>query len=223
MELKGMALPEEASVIVEAYHRTDNYRFDFGTIKEMIQPDTDLSDFGYIENIKFRVLITEQHRNGGLILAMADKLKPIIEGDEDTNKKCILPVIWEDLGCRFWSISIEGDGPNLHVNSEIPNIQNLIRNDPGFFFYVYPAIIKELLIRFVYIDQVNFDDPIEEWQINWIKFLERLIPLTEWPASVLDVDSDKDHLEIERWCDEMANEFANRYYNKWRSLLKAMG
>ena len=104
-EIDDKKLPDNASIYIEAYHRTDLERYYFGQVGEKKIPNTDLSCFGYLENIKFRLKVVDETGKHGLILAEANGIRPSDDSDKKTQKRCILPVEFDkDLDQQVWRV-----------------------------------------------------------------------------------------------------------------------
>ena len=70
--------------------------------------------------------------------------------------------------------------------TKIPNIETIVKSDPQFIMYVYPAVIREVLTHMVFIDGVESpSDPSLEWHADWLDFSRRVL-LREGPPEILD-------------------------------------
>jgi hypothetical protein len=219
INVKDLELPEDAIVFIETYFRTELLAFNFGTVKKIEAPDkTDLSHMGFSEHMRFRVIITDSK---GLILAMADKVKPVNE----KNSNCILPIKSTDLGNQIWELdfSDEMDGPVLMLNKKINGIQNFAISNNQFVISVFPAILREIFMKIVFID--NIDDPEEpqtEWHKKWIDFSKNTLKI----ESQLELNRDDNDFESEKvtdWIDNVVEKFTDSITSKnWRSFIKEM-
>lgn len=222
IDLGEMDLPNEATVYIEAYHYTELRRYCFGTVGDIAKPeDAYLSGLANQENIRFRVLVVDESDTRGLILAMADRIKP----SGIIIKHSILPVVFKDLGRQVWKIDYSGDGPVLLLNERIPNIHNLARTDPRFHLYIYPAVIREIFTHIFFIDRLDdLENPPEPWHENWLAFARRFIP--EDSLSTLNLYSDNlgefdqtDMLNILNWTDRLVDEFCSSRNREWLKLI----
>jgi len=209
VDLSDFQFPEDAKVYIDAYHRTDQKRYDFGTVSAINTPsDTSLENLARIENLKFRLLVVDKRRTFGLILAHADRISPIPEGE----RKSILPVDFKDLGQQIWKVEYEGyEGePVLFVNNRLPNIQSVAKLDPLFFFFVFPSVIREILTHMVFVDGVDsVEEPSIGWHANWLEFTRRILS-GEGSPSILDPRSESfDREEAESWIDKIVEEFCS--------------
>jgi len=211
--------PNNAVVYVEAYHKTENKRYNFGTIWNIIQPiNTSLSDLAYIEDLKFRVLVVDETSVHGRIIAHADKIKPV----SSRGKKSILPVRFCDLGQQIWRVVYSGDedSPVLELNENIPGIHIIAKNDPQFTMLVYPAVIREILKHMVFIERIDsISDPSTEWHKDWLDFVRKILP-NDFPENLDEDDFDND--DILHWIDKVIEEFCNNR-NEWSEYVMQVG
>jgi hypothetical protein len=213
INLAQLELPETAKVFVEAYYRTEQKRYDFGTVGGVKSPDdTSLSDLAYTENLRFRVLVVDA---SGKILASANKVKPVGELEES-----ILPVDYVDLGKQIWRIVYEADedGPVLQLNRKIPQIETL-SHSPEFIFHVYPAVLREVLMHMIFIDTItNQEEPDTLWQEKWLKFSTET--LGEAPPKLYKTSPDFDSDIAEAWVNDVVEEFCASKSSDWNEFLE---
>lgn len=218
LDIDDMGLPGDARIYVEGYYRTERKHFDFGTVARRVHPPScNLTDMAYPENLKFRILIVNPADNK--ILAQADRITP-----EETQKKPILPVEFKDLGNRIWCIEYEGDegAPILCINSKIPNIQNIAKQDPQFLIYVYPAVVREILTHMVFIDKITSPiDPAVEWHANWLKF-SRILNVQPLENLNHTENSNFDKDEALKWIEEVVETFSNKYTGKFQEYVRRL-
>ncbi len=212
LDLDKMELPQSAKIIIEAYHRADLLRYEYGTIAQIRKPaNTDLSAFSNIDHILFRVLVEEEKT--GLILASADRVKAINDLEAESQKKSILPVQFKDLGQQIWVVSYEGDQPILMLNSRVPSIKENCRHNPAFFFFVFPPVIRDILSHVFLFGSANTDeDPDEDWQKDWITFAQRILPNNELPENANKDDKLK-------WINMIVEDFCASNPTDWKRFL----
>jgi hypothetical protein len=218
LDLTDLNLPPWARVYVEAYHKTELKRFDFGTAGRISHPSSpDLKGMASPENLKFRILVVNP--SDGKILAHADRISP----EEPAEKKPILPVEFSDLENEIWRVEYEGDegSPVLIINSRIPSIQNIAKQDAQFLIYVYPQVIGEVLTHMVFVDGVDSTtEPSTDWHGEWLKFVRMLgveIPET------LDKDDEKFSKEDAlKWIKDSVTAFCNSYSNKFEEYIRKL-
>jgi len=222
IDLNDMNLPLGAKVYIEAYHRTVVRRFEFGTVGNIsLPPSTSLSGLAYAENLKFRILVVDESSDRhGLILAHADRFRPLSEVD----RKPILPVDFRDLDQQVWWVDFAGDegSPVLIINERIPNIQNIAKSDPQFIIYVYPAVIREILIHMIFIEGVESPaDPAIDWHRDWLDFSRKILP-DGGPPEILDPRNDNfDKEAAKNWINKVVEEFCSSR-NEWREYINQL-
>ncbi|MEM7827743.1 MAG: hypothetical protein QW561_00230 [Candidatus Aenigmatarchaeota archaeon] len=218
LDTGDLELPGEARIYVDAYYRTELKRFDFGTVAERkYPPSPDLTDLAYPENLKFRILIVDP--SDGRVLAHATQISP--EGPAE--RRSILPVEFKYLGSEIWRVEYEGDegGPILCINSKIPDIENTARHDPQFFIYVYPAVVREILIHMIFIDKVDsVTEPSVDWHNDWLRFSQTL---GVTPPETLDRTDDNFDGDVAlEWIDSVVETFSNTHTGKFREYLQKL-
>lgn len=221
INLRTMDLPQDAAVFVEAYYRLNRKRFNFGTVGTIIQPpDTGISDLGKTENLSFRVKVVEKSGKYGLILAEADTIRPKGETGPDSQIQSILPSEFgSDLGQQIWRLRYDSQEPILEFNKNIPNIRSLAKSDTGFFFYVYPQVIRELLTYMLLVEFVDPLDPAEEWQKNWLDFARTVYPENYPDQWKRDIPESKG--EILAWIENVVTDFSMSHAGVWDRFLKS--
>lgn len=214
IDYANMNLPENAAVYIEAYHGAYYARFPFGTVGTINKPDnTNLISLGNIDNLHFRVKVVDESGKHGLILAEASGL--VLEGSE--SAKSILPIQCVSLGNEVWRV-IYNDGPILQLNSNIPHIMDRAISDYRFFFYIYPAVIREIMTKLILVYGItDIEDP-EKWERDWLVFANRfggIQPLCiNKDANEVDLD------EIIQWINRIVTGFCQSQYNKWNNLIE---
>lgn len=203
-----LKFPGEARLIVEAYHRSDFRRFDWGTISSPAQPgDTDLSRLGNSANLKLRVKVVNYDAKRGCILGEADKISIV---ETDTARKSILPIYFTDLPNQIWRITYNNDQegePILEVKS---SLRPFAQGNPEFFFYVYPPALAQILWHLLSVRQVRATgEENEDWQNNWIKFAVGMAGQTP-PA-----DGDPGE-----WIQDVVDSFCGKYATVWKKYVQ---
>lgn len=218
LDIDDLGLPGHARIYVDIYHRTELKRFDFGTVANRAYPSSlSLTDIAYPENLKFRILIVDP--SDGRILAHATKIRP----EEPAERRSILPVEFKDLGNEIWRVEYEGDegGPILCMNSKIPDIENTARHDPQFFIYVYPAVVREILMHMIFVDKVDsVTEPSVDWHNDWLRF-SQILGVT--PPEILDPgDNNFDEEAALEWIDSVVEVFGNAHRDKFHEYLQKL-
>jgi hypothetical protein len=216
LDLDELGLPQHAAIYVEAYHKTDYMRYSFGMVGRFSRPEsTDLGSLGRIENLHFRVKIVDESGRRGLILAEVDRIRV----QAPAQLRPILPVEFrDDLGNQVWRLSFDGDEPVLELNSAIPFIRDKAKTDYRLFFYIYPAVLREILIHMVLLDGIPDVEDAEEWEENWLEFA------THYggdPPEVLDSHSSGfDEVQVRRWIETVVTEFCTSHADKWGNFIQ---
>jgi len=218
LDLSELLLPPEARVYVESYYRTELKRFEFGTAGSISHPSScNLRGMAYPENLKFRILVVDQPT--GKILARADG----ISLEEPAEKKPILPVEFSGLENEIWRVEYEGDegSPVLIINSRIPNVQNIAKQDAQFLIYVYPQVIREVLTHMVFVDGVDSTtEPTTDWHGDWLKFV-RLLGV-KFPERLNKDDKNFSKEDALRWINDSVSAFYNMHSNKFQEYIKKL-
>lgn len=210
LALQEMNLPQDAVVYVEAYERMVESRIcSLGTLNDgNVAATLNLFETGYRENLKFRIYVVDRVGTSGLILAHADRIKP----ERDIDRKAILPVAYRDIGQQIWKVIYDepGGSPLLLLNSRIPNIETIAKNDPQFIMFVYPSVFREILTHMVFIDHVDsLSEPQVDWHRDWLTFANTILH-EDPPQGILSIDekvSDKE--DAEKWIHRVIEEFCN--------------
>ncbi len=215
LNLNETKYPGDTRIYLDAYHRTDRKRFDFGKIsQQMIPEDLTIDELAYTDNLMFRLMLIDESGEHGKILAHADRIR----ADEEAYKKPILPVRFDDLDQQIWKLEFTGEegGPILCINNKIPALENLVKTDPVFFMYVFPAAIREIITHMIFIDSVeNPDEPPVTWHSDWIKFSKMILPNEPIPDLAPD-EVDKE--EVTKWIDRVVEEFCNCHIVEWEMV-----
>lgn len=211
IKIEQLDLQSDARVYIEAYYGPTLYRFDFGSVSLIKQPEsTDISELYKIsDKCYFRIKIVDGPN--GLILAQADKLD--LSDDESKNRASIFYVheVKIETG-EIWKMNFDADGdgtPVLELNRDIEGIRDLVRTNISFRALVFPAAIRQILFQIA--EQNNFDREGDSWTSKWIVFIEDGLGVTNTPTS--DNDSDK----LDEWYDEVVRAFClrNRIFEQY--------
>lgn len=211
-DLNEIKYPSDTKIYLDAYHKTDRKRFDFGKIDHFTIPeDLTIDELAYTDYLQFRLILIDESFGNGKIIAHVDRIK----ADQDADKSPILPVKFDDLGQQIWKIEFTGEegSPILSINNNIPALENLVKTDPIFFMYVFPAAIKEILSHMIFIDTVeNAEDPTITWHNDWLIFSKMIIPHEPRP-NINSSEYDKD--DVVKWIDMVVEEFCNNSRKEW--------
>lgn len=215
LDLNDLGLAEHAAIYVEAYHKTDYMRYSFGTVGQPRRPvSTELGSLGRIDNLRFRVKVVDESGARGLVLAVADRLRPSIP----TQIRAILPVEFKELGNQIWRLSFDGGEPILEFNVAMPFIRERARTDYRLFFYVYPAVLREILIHMIMIEGISDAGEVEDWEKDWLDFAKHYGG--ESPEVLDPQRDDFDEVEVRRWIETVVTEFCTVHGDKWGHLIQ---
>ncbi len=214
----GLGLPAGARIFVEAYHKSDWMRFDFGTVGQGTIPrDRRLTAFYRGARVLFRVKAVAANGESGRILAEADRIIPLAP-ESDRDRDPLLPVrVVDGLGHQLWRVAWEG-GPVLELNRQEPEAKRLLTSDPRFKWLILPPILRAVLVR-VLAEEVDEEDEagaaVGEGR-RWLDFALSLYPV-EPPKP-----EDRDMELIENWADEVVAAFCSRNnaLGAWRAALR---
>ncbi|MGD0814401.1 MAG: hypothetical protein ABSA83_12415 [Verrucomicrobiota bacterium] len=211
-----MELPGSAKVYVEAYHKSDWMRFDFGTVAAPAIPsDRRLTAFYDGARILFRVKVVSTGDDSGKILAETDRLTPLAP-DNDRDHDPLLNVrVVGNLGHQVWRVTWNG-GPVLELNKNEPECKHLLTTDSRFKWLILPEVLRTILTR-VLTEEMDEDDeagdggPGKRW-------LEYAVSVHPEPPPNPDA---RDPEIIEKWVDEVVASFCRRHraFDHWRAAI----
>lgn len=202
LRLAEYSLPDDALVFVEAYRQTNWMRFPFGTIGVVSPPnDRILTEFDSPEDILFRVKVTKAY-DEHVLLAEADRIPLLLPEQQETKRIPLLPVMSDDLTDEIWRLDFSDDRPRLVINKSAGDYR-IIGRSPSFVSLVYPAVLRQLLIRVAVIDRHDDTDDNEDWRSLWLRFALSLPGSGELP----DEDESEERID---WVDGVVKVFATR-------------
>ena len=211
-DLSEYNFPAESKVIVEAYYQRNWMRFNFGTIVQPQTPDTTtLDEFSDIDDVRFRVKITEY--GADKVLGMADKIKPIINDAIESEVVGILPIKSADLNGSVWKVEYSDEGTTLILDKTLGD-KNTIFSDTEFYALVIPSVFREILVR-IMLHENNYDlDDMTDWRSQWL-FVCNKYATDEYPSADSDIE------DIYDWIDDVISRFCRAYkilddLNKYR-------
>ena len=173
-DISAFNLPGHAKVFVEAYHRASYMRFDYGHVSDIHPPrDRRLAEIESGGTTQFRVKVVDTTSELGCVLAEADGITPLDRNEAQTNRDSILPVLVTDLNDQVWRVDFDSpDGrPVLELNQKIEGVAQLALRDDRFFALTYPAVLREILGRVLFVEEFgDLDGPADDWRVQWLKF-----------------------------------------------------
>jgi hypothetical protein len=213
----GLHLPASARVFVEAYHKSDWMRFDYGSVAEPAIPrDRRLTAFYRGARVLFRVKVVSSGKDSGKILAEADRILPM-GPDSERERDPLLPVrVVDGMEEQIWRVGWE-NGPILELNRREPEIKRLIVSDARFKWLVLPQVLRSVLVRILAEGGEEDDDPLGDGvEKRWMDFALSLHPVPP-PKS-----ADRDMEFVENWVDDVVAAFCARHrvLDDWKWALK---
>lgn len=200
-------LPASAQIYVEAYEQASYMRFDFGTIGCIVPPPKEgriLSEFEGSDGVHFRVKVVDPAPDAKL-LAEADGILPLAPEETEENRLPLLPVRHYDLGQELWRIEFLDEGPEnrptLLVNKFIEDRTAFVRS-PAFISLVWPAILREILVRVLVVEDHRQLDDREDWRSLWLQFARGFIPGRALPG---------DQDEAFEWIGDAVTAFSEKH------------
>lgn len=205
IQLQEYGLPASAAVIVEAFRQLDLARFSFGTVGHLTAPaSTRLSEFGTVSGLKFRVKVVSTDEPRGRLLAVADRIVPRSSESQSIPRVPLLAVRAQDLSREVWRLDFS-DEPLLLVNPAIVPRKQLVQS-VEFQSLVLPEILRSILNRILFVEQVRTADDADHWTTRWLRFAESMPGVGKLPEDS-DNESDMD------WIDAAIGSFC-----RWRSV-----
>jgi len=218
-DLKGLNLPPKSKIFVEAYRRSFFKRFPFGTLENPQPPkDCYLADLDAKALVMFRIKVVDASGKGR-ILATADKIMPHRLDEEPTDRLCLLPVDFVDLGQSVWRLDLAGDWPSLLLNNRIDEIREIARSETSFLSLVYPEVIRQILHKIVVEDDhTDPESDPDDWMSQWLNFTSTLLKVGYLPPSG---ESEPIIQEKLKWVDEAVEAFCseNQILDKFRQAV----
>lgn len=217
LDLAEYDLPDDALVFVEAYRQTNFMRFPVGMVAQRTDPPQEarwLSEFATPDGLLFRVKVTSSGERPGMLLAEADQIAPRDDDEQPDHRIPLLPTVQASLGQKVWAVDFDGAVPQLLLNDKVADWKALVAT-PTFRALVFPAAMREVLMRAVFVSKVTDSEDDGSWESRWIRFAASLPGVDEHPP---DADAPEDwHDWIERAVEEFAR--LNRLHDQFAAAL----
>jgi hypothetical protein len=198
-----LMLEPSAKVYVEPYVKSSSMRFDFGTVGKINHPENCLlTEIDAGAAVLFRIKVVDETGEVGRILASANGIRPENDADGD-DRRPLLPVRKANLAELIWRLEIDKDaGPELIVNSRIPDLIETLKRDVYLQGVIYPEVVRRLVHDIFHED--NEYDEDTDWVKDW----------TEWFKAQLGreiAEEEADDLEaVHSLADEIAAAFSSK-------------
>jgi hypothetical protein len=177
LALDGFKFNSDARVVVEAYRGSGGLwtGYDWGRVSSLRKPPSaTLDGFESVEGLLFRVRVIAVHEPHK-ILGEADKIPFAMVGEAPTKKIPLIKTRSADLGDLVWDVDFDVEPPELRVNKSLGNWQ-VVAHDKAFRALVYPAVLREVLVRILIVEEWSGDSDAGDWRAKWIKFGRKLAP-----------------------------------------------
>lgn len=201
-------LPEDASVVIEAYHNTMVQRFDFGTRSDpRAREELRLTGFDEWDQPRFRVLVIDQKRHPGMLLASCESINAVVSGEDAEGGRSMLKLVPkpdDEMQGEFWRLKEIGGGYQLWYNKDVRSVASGITSKkPEILGHILPAAIREILSRKILWGEEQAIAASDDDE--WIRFAEDLSGESA-PAVSGDAQS-PDEEEQEAWIDRVVARF----------------
>ncbi|OUJ18770.1 hypothetical protein AMET1_0421 [Methanonatronarchaeum thermophilum] len=213
LDFSEMNFPEGSKVYIDAKHKTEWKRFDFGETGDLgAREKTILDDIALLEGLKFRVLVVDNEKR---IIGLARAISPKIK---DENRNNLLPVKISEMDL-LWDLDYPGSRPELHINEDIKGSVEMVESDSAFRLSVFPEVLRRILYRIVFWED-EVDDPKEtsEWHKEWLEFAAQFNDDMELPNTFNPENVSFDSEKIDRWIDIVVDEFAINMRREWNDI-----
>ena len=189
LDLSKYRLPPDAQIFVDARQLMETIRFDLGTVgKPSARVARDISRL-HGERVTFEVNVITP--SGARKLATAEAIRPVNELTGAPGLVPLLPVdASRDLDGLVWCIEYvehvggRTDAPVLCIDPSVVNgAASTFLQDSAARALIFPAALREVLIRILVTDEHPFEHKSEEWPDSWLRFAAKLtsedVPSTE--------------------------------------------
>ena len=192
--------PKESALYVEAYYKETRQRYNFGKISAIVHPENrSITEVDLSGLTLFRVIIVDETESRGRLLASGERFRANSDNKEKKGKSSLISVVQKPMGQVPWRVDVEPENaPVLCLNKSIPNVIEKIRYDPYFKALVLPAVLREILVRFLWDEVGAENEAMEKWMEFAEKFGEKM------PASSEDIGL------LEGWVDGVVDEFSKK-------------
>lgn len=200
IDLKQYQLPDDAAVYVEAYHRNDYMRFDFGTVGRLIIPaERTVGQLGRTDAVRFRVKVVAAE---GLLVAEADGVRPVNLEESEESRQPLLVVRSAELGDEVWQVSCDDETPTLLINNKVGDRNSLVRSGE-FACLAWPAVVRQILTRILLVERFSDTEDDRDWRSLWLRFGLRM-------HQTFRVPEPANQDEVEDWIEGVVKAFCSK-------------
>lgn len=205
LALETYSLPPDAHVSVEAYRQTVCQRFPWGTVASRAPSVWTLDEFGSLEGVRFRIKVTARSAPKGQLLAIADRIAPITDPG---SARSFLPIELRPLGEEVFRVAWDSsDEPILLVNKRIGKE---VVQSPEFRALAMPAVVREILTRFVVVERRRPDVDDSSLCTRWLSFGIRMAGGTTPPEGT-DSNDNSVTDDCFEWIEDAVKGFCEHY------------
>lgn len=202
LNLNAKGFPANATVAVEAYHRSSAMRFDCGTVSDLKIPDVlVLNEVDRSGSVLFRLKVVDNESEPGKLLGSAERLKPKDEEGSD-GRLSFFPILYRDLRHEVWKVEIEqGDRPVLIVNKRIPGFAHKLKESPMMQGLLLPSALRVVLRELVRASETGEGDDEPGWKDVWIEYCREQLGAEADPREIAE-ENDREY-----WIDDVVMRF----------------
>lgn len=196
INLNGTELPDHATVVLDAYHRSSGMRFECGTVGELQIPEIfKLDEVDRDGSPLFRLKVVDTGENEGRILASAERIQPKSEEDED-GRRSLFPIAYRDLQADTWKVEIEqGDRPRLIINTRLPGFSYKLAESPLLQGLILPAALRFVLQELVVAAETGEDEDEASWKDEWLAYCGEQLGASDDPRELTDENEKADWID----------------------------
>ena len=220
IDLQALDLPDDATVIVEAYRQTNLLRVPCGTVGQLKPPsETALSEFEGAPGILFRVkVVGSTAPSEGKLLAAADRLPATLD-DGPTGRVSILPFRpTGDLDQRLWQLDTDDEWPTVLINIGVGDWKSFAQS-VHFRALVYPEVVRLVALWVVehLEDAAEGDGAASVWRNFLANF--GVDPVEAAPSG------DDRYDWAREWAEDVADKFArkHKFFDLLQPVLEGVG
>ena len=203
LRLADLGFPEDAKIVLEAYHRSSGMRFECGTVGQPTpSPLLQLNEIDGTASILFRLKVVDPASGSGRILGSADRIRPA-SNDDNEARRSIFPISERPLGHEVWRVDVDEAGPSLVLNSRVPGFKHRILESPLMQGVILPAAFRIVLEHLV-ADPTPDDNDEDDWRTLWLRYLKEEFAIDE---DLRSLSSE----EAREWVDSTVRQFCQTH------------
>ena len=204
--------PPSARVLIQPHRNQIYERFELGKVQNSLDGvfKLDSNKFKGAEKILLKILVVEtESLNKNRILGRGESFAVLKsaqggkgEGEGKFINKGIIETDTANLGDEVWKAEFYDNKVTLIINEKFEDWKELARHEV-FMGFVYPAFLKLVLNRIVFIENYfEIDEYLDDWKDKWLKFVEKYLELP-------DVNPEEDKEVWAKWIDVVVKDFSS--------------